>query len=158
MCVAVKTYDLLPARSLRNCPSVHPDYPDSKVHGANMGPTWVVSAPDGPHVGSMNLAIRVPIAWWRLDRDKYSALYYWPLRWEPTGWFTPPKHLVRYGAVDYSLLLSEQLFEETVELTMFGHSADLMGRHRYCYSYTWTNAIILHCHSSWPAICSHHYS
>ena len=23
--------------------------PDSKVHGANMGPTWVLSAPDGPH-------------------------------------------------------------------------------------------------------------
>ena len=34
-------------------------HPDSKVHGANMGPTWVLSAPDGPHVGPMNLAIRV---------------------------------------------------------------------------------------------------
>ena len=22
--------------------------PDNKVHGANMGPTWVLSAPDGP--------------------------------------------------------------------------------------------------------------
>ena len=32
--------------------------PDSKVHGANMGPTWVLSAPDGPHVGPMNLATR----------------------------------------------------------------------------------------------------
>ena len=32
--------------------------PDSKVHGANMAPTWVLSAPDGPHVGHMNLAIR----------------------------------------------------------------------------------------------------
>ena len=32
--------------------------PDSKVQGANMGPTWVLSAPDGPHVGPMNLAIR----------------------------------------------------------------------------------------------------
>ena len=32
--------------------------PDSKVHGANVGPTWVLSAPDGPHVGPMNLAIR----------------------------------------------------------------------------------------------------
>ena len=31
---------------------------DSKVHGANMGPTWVLSAPDGPHVGPMILAIR----------------------------------------------------------------------------------------------------
>ena len=33
--------------------------PDSKVHGANMGPTWVPSAPDGPHIGPMNLSIRV---------------------------------------------------------------------------------------------------
>ena len=32
--------------------------PDSKVHGANMGPTWVLSAPDGPHVSPMNFAIR----------------------------------------------------------------------------------------------------
>ena len=32
--------------------------PDSKVHGANMGPTWVLSAPDGPHIVPMNLAIR----------------------------------------------------------------------------------------------------
>ena len=32
--------------------------PDSKVHTANMGPTWVLSAPDGPHVGPMNLVIR----------------------------------------------------------------------------------------------------
>ena len=32
--------------------------PDNKVHGANMGPTWVLSAPDGPLVGPMNLAIR----------------------------------------------------------------------------------------------------
>ena len=32
---------------------------DSKIHGDNMGPTWVLSAPDGPHVGPMNLAIRI---------------------------------------------------------------------------------------------------
>ena len=34
-------------------------FPDSKVHGANMGPTWVLSSPGGPHVGPMNLAIWV---------------------------------------------------------------------------------------------------
>ena len=32
--------------------------PDSKTHGANMGLTWVLSAPDGLHVGPMNLAIK----------------------------------------------------------------------------------------------------
>ena len=34
---------------------------DSKVHGANMGPTWVLLAPDGPHVGPMNFAIKADI-------------------------------------------------------------------------------------------------
>ena len=38
-------------------------YPDNKVHGAHMGPTWVLSAPGGPHVGPMNLAIRVVSEW-----------------------------------------------------------------------------------------------
>ena len=36
-------------------------YPEKKVHGANMGPTWVLSVPDGPHVGPMNVAISVSI-------------------------------------------------------------------------------------------------
>ena len=32
--------------------------PDSKVHGANMGPIWGQQDPGGPHVGSMNFIIR----------------------------------------------------------------------------------------------------
>ena len=31
--------------------------PDSKVHGANMGPIWGRQDPSGPHVGPMNFAI-----------------------------------------------------------------------------------------------------
>ena len=31
--------------------------PDSKVHGANMGPTWGRQDPGGPHVGPINFAI-----------------------------------------------------------------------------------------------------
>ena len=38
--------------------------PDSKVHGAKKGATWVLSAPDGPHVGPINLAIRVLFVKW----------------------------------------------------------------------------------------------
>ena len=34
-------------------------YPDSKVHGAYMGPIWGRQDPGGPHVGSMNFAIWV---------------------------------------------------------------------------------------------------
>ena len=37
--------------------------PDSKVHGANMGSTWVLSAPGGPHVGPINFAVRGSFYW-----------------------------------------------------------------------------------------------
>ena len=37
--------------------------PDSKGHGANMGPTWVLSSPGGLHVGPMNFAT------WELTQD-----------------------------------------------------------------------------------------
>ena len=39
--------------------SFHLKYSDRKVHEANMRPTWVLSAPDGPHVDPMNFDIRV---------------------------------------------------------------------------------------------------
>ena len=53
--------------------------PDSKVHGANMGPTWVLSASDGPHVVPMNLAIRVRqtsdlSVWTSIHETKYVCL------------------------------------------------------------------------------------
>ena len=40
-------------------------YPDSKVHGAHMGPIWGRQDPDGPHVGPMNFAI--------LGKDRYCT-------------------------------------------------------------------------------------
>ena len=67
--------------------------PDSKVHVANMGTNWVLSAPDGPHVGPMNLAIRVTyvekfkagmeyfMSWASQDSDRGG--------WELTDWTTP---------------------------------------------------------------------
>ena len=36
-------------------------YPDIKVHGANMGPIWGRQDRGGPHVGHMNLATRVHV-------------------------------------------------------------------------------------------------
>ena len=36
-------------------------YPDSKVHGTNMGPIWGRQDPGGSHVGPMNFAIWVPL-------------------------------------------------------------------------------------------------
>ena len=40
-----------------NAPAVMDMYiPESKVHGANMGPIWGRQGPGGPHVGPMNFA------------------------------------------------------------------------------------------------------
>ena len=43
--------------------------PDSKVHGANMGPIWGRQDPDGPHVGPMNFAI-----WELIEAEKMAAI------------------------------------------------------------------------------------
>ena len=62
-------------------------FPDSKVYGTNMGPTWVLSAPDGPHVGPMNLVIKVPafrvaktadVAPARPRRESVRSMYHRP--------------------------------------------------------------------------------
>ena len=45
--------------------SPHISNPESMVHEATIWPTWVLSAPDGPHVVLTNLAIR----------DHISGLY-----------------------------------------------------------------------------------
>ena len=47
-------------------------FPDNSVHGVNMRSTWVLSAPDGPHVGPMNLAIGVPFL------PLYTQVSTWP--------------------------------------------------------------------------------
>ena len=43
----------------------HQDYtiPDSKVHGANMGPIWGRQDPGGPHVGHLSFAIWDNMKW-----------------------------------------------------------------------------------------------
>ena len=55
--------------------SLHMRYTQiTEVHGANMGPTWALSAPDGPHFGPKKLAVRdmfVPSLW-----DDFFKLHY----------------------------------------------------------------------------------
>ena len=54
-----RAYTPSPANFHQVVPGVQSIHQDSNVHGANMGPNWVLSAPEGPHVGPMKLAIRV---------------------------------------------------------------------------------------------------
>ena len=50
-------------------------YPNSKVHGANMGPIWGRQDPDGPHVGPMNFAL------WVLLRNYYHIMKSISFQW-----------------------------------------------------------------------------
>ena len=87
----VHIYNIYPKK--RN---MHHISPDNKVHGANMGSTWVLSAPDGPHVGPMDLAIKQ--SWGRFNsfrtlnlKYKGASYYNWkrffPLWW--SSWQQP---------------------------------------------------------------------
>ena len=49
--------------------------PDSKVHGAYMGPTWGRQDPGGPHVGPMNFSIRDVAIWWSSPVSYRQATY-----------------------------------------------------------------------------------
>ena len=44
------------------------NYPDSKVHGAQMGPIWDRQDPGGLHVGPMNFAIWVGLTHFPMDK------------------------------------------------------------------------------------------
>ena len=57
------------------------EFADSKVHGPNMGNTWVLSAPDGPHIGPMGLAFGDGN-----NKEKERRQMFWPtLRCEQKG-------------------------------------------------------------------------
>ena len=50
--------------------------PESKVHGANMGPTWGRQDPGGPHVGHVNLAIWVVEKSWLIPKPVNGLLIF----------------------------------------------------------------------------------
>ena len=59
--ILVLTYweqGLLYEHGLTLIPAWISKHPDSKVHGAYMGPTWGRQDPGGPHISPMNFIIR----------------------------------------------------------------------------------------------------
>ena len=66
---------ILPQFLLHSIKMISRYSPDSKVHGVNMGHTWVLSAPDGPNVGPMNLALGVPL----LVKDGLTLIPSYPM-------------------------------------------------------------------------------
>ena len=48
--------------------------PDNKFHGANMGPTWVPSAPDGPILAPWTLLPGISMMHWTFPLDIYCRM------------------------------------------------------------------------------------
>ena len=70
-------------------------FPDSKVLGANMGPTWDRQDPGGPLVGPMNLVIWVPNP---LTRE--CGVIVAPVSCIQSGWNPLPFLLIRMILVE----------------------------------------------------------
>ena len=79
-------------------------FPDNTVHGANMGPTWGLQDPGGPHVSHMKLAIWVAftpgadIVWVTLQSlcDSTALLWTHSMHYEhfmALLWKHVPKHI-----------------------------------------------------------------
>ena len=59
-----------------------------------MGPTWDLSAPDGPHVGPMNIAIRVGIQdWFSMAVCTVIQQHYVKFRWKTKKSMFSNKHI-----------------------------------------------------------------
>ena len=50
-----------PGSILSWLPSASIPFPDSKVHGGNMGPTWDGQDPGGPHRNKPNITYLLPL-------------------------------------------------------------------------------------------------
>ena len=115
-CIMLK-YIFLLYINTPHCKSI----PDSNVRGANMGPTWVLSASDGPHVGPMNLAIwdgvKIYQRWrqWKTTvfiHHSVLSLWFW---WEAAschdGWgrFGPSQWETALRLINASRLLGANL-------------------------------------------------
>ena len=69
------------------------DYPDSKVHGASMGPIWGRQDPIGPHVGPMNLDIWVCVGGCLLSP---CAVVHYATNWETSFRYIHYIHIQLY--------------------------------------------------------------
>ena len=76
----VRRYKMKDILLLKCFPMSFPGWslPDSKVHGANMGPIWGWQNPGGPHVVPMNFAI------WAGSQYVNKSAYKRALEWPPT--------------------------------------------------------------------------
>ena len=109
--IALLSIKLFPGPAEPKGPLSSQNLPDSKVHGANMGPIWGRQDPGGPHVGPMNFAIwavpRLPF-WCDSPHAPKMLLSKYPLQilCEPRcRLFTKQKRIYRSHIARYPILI-----------------------------------------------------
>ena len=96
---------------------------DSKVHGANMGPTWGRQDPGGPHVGHMNLAI------WAWTVTEIQDDGFWHEQYPDDCLITMLLlHKHSYYKYDISSLLVWKNFETTLDWPVIRDAMTVMWR------------------------------
>ena len=125
-------------------------YPDSKIHGANMGPIWGRQDPGGSHVGPMNLAICVSLqqkcSWLQFNPKPISC-------WNQTfNWLTYKETFFR-EVVEYMCLLSDGPTCPACDRSWIGPSGCQVASVRIIIEYfpypIWSYSSELHSDSSW---------
>ena len=99
--------------------------PDSKFHGPNMGPTRVLSALDGPHVGPMHLAVRATTPWYPLSTIHPAMICLFHKTWRKLHLFQRPTsgiHVTLDCMCDHNIL---------------HHMWDLIKPHLYLFCFTY---------------------
>ena len=119
--------------------------PGIKVHGATMGPTRVLSAPDGPNVGPVNLAIKVYdlllSEWGRIMNLYFHCRLYRPYtRCNITHRYT--MYLIRYWHA--SILLSWLVTAFwSLDLCAYENIQDLMTKLQHLILIPWEGSVPL---------------
>ena len=87
-------------------------HPHSKVHGANMWPTWVMSAPDGPMLAQWTLLSGHFIFNCLTNKHILSPspflFYLWSTRWGPL-WVAKVSLRFRHHKLETTLQLTKQI-------------------------------------------------
>ena len=111
--------------------------PDSKVHGATMGPIWDRQDPDGPHVGPMNLAI------WEINGsiNRHQIRWIHPLLSTLDHASLDPRHFL---ASDWLSICRAAVHLQYADKPLIGFSSNLVGRFRIHYGPTLARLTFIH--------------
>ena len=109
------------------------NYPDSKIHGANMGPIWGRQDPGGPHVSPINFAIWVHSAVVFVSNSWLFFFTHLPTSHTGTG----TDAMARWHPVARSLWTEKSVADR---LSQTDHFANYWNMRIYC------NSIISHVH------------